>query len=278
VIPRKLWIYWHQGMPGAPFVVRKCVDSWIEQNPAWDVVVLDRRNLGGHLALDFPEGRFAKLPLEKQSNLIRLQLLSDHGGVWADATSLCMSPLDTWIDAHIASGFFAFSNPGPDRIMANWFLASEKGNPLVARLRDRYAAFFMEHDFRTDGWFGRKVRKRLKKLLNRSEKTTKYWFSPLVTKVLRVYPYYVFHYLFERLISEDPASQRIWNETRKLGADGPLKVLAAGLLSPLDSTLKREIDEKRAPLYKLSWKYDAAGYAPTTALHYLLEGRRQTAG
>ncbi len=98
LVPRKIWIYWHQGMSEAPFVVRKCIESWVKENPGWEVNFLDKDNLGEYVVLNLREEKLVNLPLPHQSDLVRLQLLSKYGGVWADATTLCMRPLDDWID------------------------------------------------------------------------------------------------------------------------------------------------------------------------------------
>ena len=141
-IPRTVWILWHQGLDKAPLVVQKCVESWIKENPCWDVVVLDAESLKKYVTPDLPPEKLATLDLTKQSNLIRLQLLSDYGGVWADATLLCLRPLDEWIDECTASGFFAFAFPdGSSRVLSTWFLASQRQCPIVVKWRQRYASF-----------------------------------------------------------------------------------------------------------------------------------------
>lgn len=274
IIPRKIWILWLQGLSEAPFIVRMCVESWIKENPNWEVVILDKDKLGEYIVLDLPEEKYASLPFSKQSNLIRLQLLSKYGGVWVDSTTLCMKPLDDWIDEFSQSGFFAFEKPGRDRMLSNWFLASEKGCPLILKLTDFYVSFFKNNTFNSKGKFKLRIIKCLSKILNRSEETTKYWFSPLITKILRVYPYFIFHYMFERLVSCDTECQIIWNNTTKISAAGPLKILRLQFLSPLNETFKNEIDEKRIPVYKLTWKYDNSKYSTSSTLYYLLEGRQ----
>ena len=111
----------------------------------WDVTILNNTNLNKYITLDVPEEKFAGLRLNHQANLVRLALLLKYGGVWADATTFCINPLDEWIDDYSKSGFFVFSKPGPDRMIANWFIASEKGNPLIAKLYKRYGSFWINN-------------------------------------------------------------------------------------------------------------------------------------
>jgi len=273
LIERKIWILWLQGVSNAPFIVKKCVDSWINENPTWDIIVLDKDNLMEYIDLEIPKGIFESLPIQKQSNLIRLQLLSDYGGVWVDATTLCMNPLDAWLHKCIDSGFFAFYKPGPDKMMSNWFMACKRGCPITMKLRKNYTLFFTTNKFNNNGWFKQLMLKILRKLLSRNEKTTKYWFSPLVIKLFRVYPYPVFHYMFERLISTDSECHHIWKNTKKISAKNSQTIRKIGIISPLTENIKNEIDKKKTNIYKLTWKYDHRKYSASTVLYYLLEGR-----
>lgn len=273
LIPRKIWILWFQGLSKAPFLVRKCIDSWVKENQNWEVIILDENNVSKYVVLDLPENILANLPLVKKSNVVRLHLLSKYGGVWADATTFCMKPLDEWIDDCTTSGFFAFYKPGRDRIMSSWFMVSEKGSPIVLKLKERLNSFWLVNEFNINTRFKKIIIKLLEQILNRNEKTTKYWFSPVVTKLLKVYPYFVFHYMFERLVSEDSECQKIWDETKRISADGPHNIKRYGLFSPVNEDIKKEVDEKHIPIYKLTWKLDHRRYSPSTLLYYLLEGK-----
>jgi hypothetical protein len=272
-IPRKVWLLWYQGMSDAPLVVKYCVDSWVRENPDWDVVVLDSGNLHKYVASAPHDAVIATLPLAKRSNLVRLELLSRYGGVWADPTTYCIRPLREWIDEYASSGFFAFANPGPERIMGNWFLASRQQCPLVNRMKERYVAYWTANCFNNEGRFKKRVIRWLSKTLNRSRRTTRYWLSPVVTKVLRVYPYFIFHYLFERVVATDPECRAIWSRTKMISADGPHSLLTFGLCAPLDENTRKEIDDRRIPVYKLTWRCDYEKCSAESVLHYLFEGR-----
>lgn len=256
LIPRIIWILWFQGLSEAPFLVKQCIASWERENPGWRVNVLTKESLNQFIDLALPKDKLKTLTLTKQSNLIRLQLLAEYGGVWADATTVCMRPLDEWIDNCTASGFFAFHKPGRDRLLSTWFMASERQCPLILNLRNHYVTYFLNHKFKVKGTLRRKITHLLERFLNRTPQTTIYWFSPVVTKLLRVYPYYIFHYMFSHLISTNAECQTIWNNTTKLSADAPHRIQRMGLHSPLNDTIRQEIDSKLTPIYKLTWKYD----------------------
>ena len=256
VLPRKLWILWYQGFSDAPLIVKICIESWINKNPGWDVIILNKTNINNYITLDVPKEIINRLNLNHQSDLVRLALLSKYGGVWADATTFCINPLDEWIDDYANSGFFVFSRPTPDKMISSWFIASEKECPLVRKLYERLALYWRQNSFNRPTRFQFKANRLLVRVLNRSEKTTKYWFSPVVTKILRVYPYFVIHYMFERLISQDVEAKKIWDNTYYASADGPALAYYLDLFSPITNEVKEQIDNNPAPLYKFDWRCD----------------------
>lgn len=120
-MPRIIWIYWHQGEAEAPFIVRRCIETWRSRNPGWEVRVLCAQTVRDYVDMsDVPPG----LPLRYSANLLRVRLMRDYGGVWTDATIYCHRPLDEWIWLHLTGGFFVFHNGGPDRFIESWFIAS----------------------------------------------------------------------------------------------------------------------------------------------------------
>jgi hypothetical protein len=152
-IPRVIWMYWHQGEAQAPFVVRRCIESWRRHNPGWKVRVLDAESVAGFADMsDVPEA----LSFRYFADLLRVRLLARHGGVWADATVWCHRPLDDWLPLMSTTGFFALRHPGVGRWISSWFLVSAPGHmiptlwaeaftPYMRRLRyvpDMYFVFF----------------------------------------------------------------------------------------------------------------------------------------
>lgn len=273
-VPRSLWILWYQGLEEAPYIVRKCIKSWAKENPTWDIVILSKSNLKDYVQLDIPERILAKLSLAHQSDLVRLALLSQYGGVWADATTYCMRPLDAWIDGATASGFFAFYKPGRDRLISSWFMASQMKCPLTAKLYRALAMYWVENDFNEPNALQIVTGRILSKIFNRKHQTTRHWFAPVVTRLLKVYPYFAIHYMFERVIAFDEEAEKIWENTVKLSAVPPHQIQKYGFRSPLTPAIKEEIDQRRVPLYKLTWKCEHDRGSAGSVLYYLMEGER----
>ncbi|RWR29823.1 hypothetical protein D2T29_13630 [Sinirhodobacter populi] len=138
-IPRILWIYWRQGEAQAPHVVRLCIASWREMNPDWDVRILDDTTVAQYADIsDVP----AHLPPRFHANLLRLRLLAQYGGIWADATTLCHRPLNDWIPLMAGqTGFFVFGGPYLDRWIDNWFIAANPKSDLIQAWCRAYARY-----------------------------------------------------------------------------------------------------------------------------------------
>lgn len=271
VIPRKIWIMWYQGYAAAPYLVRKSIDSWRKHHPTWDFVFLDSTNYRKYVKLE-ADINLDKVPLVHQSELVRLALLRDYGGVWVDATAFCVAPLDNWIDEHCRSGFFAYARPAPDRLLSSWFLASVKGGPVATKLYQQLSSYWSDNQFNHPNFLQKLLVKILSCYFNRNDRTTHRWFSPAVTKIAGVYPYFMFHYLFAQLVDTDAEVRGIWENTVKVSADKPhLVQFKYGFTAPVTAEIKQVIDGGTIPMFKLNHRFDQRNYLAGTVLFYLLE-------
>lgn len=234
LIPKTVWIFWDSGEEDAPEIVRMCIASWRARNPTWTVRVLDKTT-ASRIA-DMPPLP-AEAPIQTFADLLRCRLLNEHGGVWADATSFCVRPLDHWLPIVAQRGFFAFvwkrnerwfTWPGYFRELANWFLASEPGGTIISHW-DRYGLSY---------WSGRR----------------------------RAHVYFWPHVLFETLLYLRPAFRRAYRDMPKIGCLGP-HLVHDGVLRGRDSDrITRIIADGAAPVQKLSWKWTDAQLALARAL------------
>ncbi|MGJ8581264.1 MAG: capsular polysaccharide synthesis protein, partial [Psychromonas sp.] len=227
--------------------------------------------IGDYITLDTPENVLNKLLPAHQSDLLRLKLLFEYGGVWADSTTFCNTPLDEWVDAYSTSGFFAFEGPGKDRLISSWFMASEKGAPIPIKLYALMKRYWIENGFSAPNEKQIKITEKLSKILNKNTHRTKYWFNPIVTKLLGITPYFVLHYKFERLITLDEVAKDVWEKTIRISADSPHLVQRLGMLSSPTASVKQTLKDANAPLYKLTWKYEHEHYNSNTLLYRILE-------
>ena len=96
MLPKVVWMLWLQGWHEAPEIVRACRRSWEALSPRWIVAPLSEKTaLRALCGSKFIEAISDKgLQPEALSDCIRIELLRRYGGVWADATTYCLKPLD----------------------------------------------------------------------------------------------------------------------------------------------------------------------------------------
>lgn len=226
-----IWTCWFQGAEHAPELVRACIESWRSRNPGWDLRCLDARtvahyvDLAAHVDLSRQQITAASL-----SDILRLLLLHEYGGVWVDATTFCNTPLDEWIEPAMHEGFFAFDRPGGDRPLASWFLAARPGNRLLAAWAARALAYWQDRACTQD--------------------------------------YFWVHHQFDELLAIDRQAFSDWFATPQISADGPHSVQGAGFANDYDAV--RDLVDWSAPVFKLTYRYDPADLNENSLLTRLL--------
>lgn len=140
-LPRTIWQFWEQGADNIGKPLNKvCHRQWAGLNPGWRQTVLDKDGTGRM----FPElaELFERNPrtIQQRSDMLRLWLLAEHGGVWADMSLLPLMPLDKFIGQAVGpAGFWTFHfDPVYAGHVTSWFLAAKPKNPLVLRWRDAF--------------------------------------------------------------------------------------------------------------------------------------------
>lgn len=120
----KIWVCWWQGLDNAPEIVKACVDSIKHNAGKYEVICITEKNYKDYV--NFPEwieekrsrGIISRTIL---SDLLRLALLSNYGGIWIDSTFFCRGQcfdeymnLPLWsikrpdyLHCSVACGFFA---------------------------------------------------------------------------------------------------------------------------------------------------------------------------
>ena len=135
-IPHRIWTYWDSLTP--PPFVEFCIASWKKHNPTYEIVVLNPTNVSHYI--DTPVFHFplANTP-QRTSDFIRIHVLAQHGGIWADASLLMNSGLE-WI--HDGSDLLVYSI---DRIhelnlpvLENWFFACTPNCDFMVKWRDEF--------------------------------------------------------------------------------------------------------------------------------------------
>lgn len=270
MVRRIIFSYWDQGIASAPPVVRMCAQRMQQLHPQWEIRILDRESAASELdEIPVCKTKFSSLKKPHQSDLLRTHLLIKYGGVWADPTVFFAQTLDGWIDQMTRSGFFIFTNPGRDRLISNWFIASEANNPLLVELYARLCAYWNDNEFRNVNRRPGKLDRVLSRLINRNLARPRLWLRWPIRRVLRLTPYMIYHYQFYDLICRDPNCRNIWDKAGKLPASGPVSLLRHGLLNPASAKATALVEEPAAPLFKLTWKLPDSEIPAGSVLDYL---------
>lgn len=213
-----IWCCWFQGEDEAPEIVRRCIASWRRHNPDWDLRCLDRHTIPHYVDIArFVDLKRQKVPPPALSDILRLALLHEFGGVWVDATTLCMQPLNEWLPDRMGQGFFLFEKPGPDRPVSSWFIAAKSGNPIL------------------EEWLARSVR---------------YWQDRETYDA-----YFWVHRQFGEMVEQNPLIREMVEKCDFIHADIPHSAQLVGLYRPALEALP--LVDLTAPLFKLTHRLDA---------------------
>ena len=108
-IQKKIWVYWHQGWGFAPYIVKRCLESWKLHHKDWEIIACSRSDLKKYIDLNalIPNLASKDIRIFALSDIARITLLKNYGGVWVDATCFSSKSLNLWLPEHLNSGFFA---------------------------------------------------------------------------------------------------------------------------------------------------------------------------
>lgn len=248
VLPKKLHALWLQGEDNAPDIVQACLKTWRDHNPGWSLDVCTKEQALEKLSpVDLEIAK--KMKPAAFSDLYRLTVLKEHGGVWIDATTVCRLPLEGWIPDVLRSGFFVFDRPDADRPISSWFMVAAVDHPMICKLQDLTRwVWRQDHVTGVD-----KAHRAQKYALTADEfpwRQEKFWLEQ------ETLPYFWIHYLFDYMIYTDAEAHDIWQETTKFTAKIPQSLARRALLTPEtpEEDLAAALRTLPAPIIKLNWR------------------------
>lgn len=138
---RRIFVYWDQGWANAPEICRVCADSWQTMNPEYSVQRISFDDVKDFLGPEKVALYRTQTP-QVFANLLRLELILDGGGTWADATAFCAAPMINWLPILTQrTRTFMFAWPSSDRPVDNWFIYGVAGAPVLRAWMKLYRAF-----------------------------------------------------------------------------------------------------------------------------------------
>ena len=95
---KNIYFIWFQGFENMPEICKKCYYSWKIKNPTWNMIFIDNNNLEEFVP-KYKLKEFKKIkPIQCYSDIVRLYIIYNYGGLYVDATLYCNLPLDKYIN------------------------------------------------------------------------------------------------------------------------------------------------------------------------------------
>lgn len=144
-IPKKIWTYWDT-LELPPFI-QKCIDTWRKLNPTYEIIVLNEENLSQYIgcyeAKAIRTWKFNQTP-QRHADLIRLEVLELHGGIWLDASIILYEPID-WVQHNGSCVLYSTLERSIEPVVENWFIAATKGHPFIKFANKHFRAVAKFH-------------------------------------------------------------------------------------------------------------------------------------
>lgn len=147
--PERAFTIWFQGEEQAPPLVKACFRS-MRRHLKQELVVLDEKSLSNWISIpDFIIEKWKKgyIPHAHFSDICRIELLYQHGGLWFDATDYVTAPVPQYIMDEDVFLFMGGSKiRGSYAFFQNCFIRAKKGNPLLGIWREANFLYWKEEN------------------------------------------------------------------------------------------------------------------------------------
>lgn len=148
-----IWLFWWQGInDDTPVIVKKCISSIIANAGGRKVIVIDQDNYSKYVSIpDYIVKKLDKkqITLTHFSDILRMALLSEHGGIWMDATLFMVGKFpedmekysiysikhNMFSDYHVCKGKWS-----------GFYLACGKNSSIIKLFRDFFYEYWKHED------------------------------------------------------------------------------------------------------------------------------------
>lgn len=156
----KVWVCWFQGIENSPTVVQKCYQSLKENLTESEIVLLTSENMFDYVSFpDYILNLWKKgiITNTHMTDLLRLELLINYGGMWIDATVFCTEKQSNIPKYFFESDLFMFQclKPGRDghtHMGSSWLLSARTNNKILMGVRYLSYEYWKTHS-RMDDYF-----------------------------------------------------------------------------------------------------------------------------
>lgn len=96
MVPKKLHFIWIGDESKMP---KACIDTWVQKNPDYEVTIWGNDSLKDYVWRNWNKisDMLHKKDYAGASDIMRYQILHEQGGIYIDADSYCVKPLEDWL-------------------------------------------------------------------------------------------------------------------------------------------------------------------------------------
>ena len=141
-IPKIIWLYWDEAIISSS-TVRLCINLIKSLHKAYTVELISKSTLLNYLP-NFPI-ELLKKPANFVSDLVRLMLLEQHGGIYLDATVLLSKPVNWALELQQADQsevvlYYSDENTREEKypMVETWFIAALPQSNFIKAWREEY--------------------------------------------------------------------------------------------------------------------------------------------
>lgn len=153
----RIWVCWWQGLENAPELVKKCIESIQCNAGSHEVTVITEKNYKDYVNIPKwveEKHKAGIISRTHYSDLLRLSLLAEHGGMWLDATFFCVgSSLERYFDKPIWSikrPEYAHCSVACGQFATYSLKCSFEHRWIFATIRDFFLHYWKENDILID--------------------------------------------------------------------------------------------------------------------------------
>ena len=150
VFPKIIWWCWLQGYDQAPELARCCYESLQRNMPGYEIKIITSENLSDYIKLpDYITEKFNRgiMTPAHYSDIIRLELLTEYGGIWIDATVLCTdNDLCPVLETSPLFVYRILMKSGNLSVASNWMISAERHSPVLLLTKDLLLEYWRQHN------------------------------------------------------------------------------------------------------------------------------------
>ena len=147
-----IWTCWWQGENAMPDIVKACYNAMHRFSDGHPVILITEKNYKDYVNMPdyiIRKQQSGEIDLTHFSDILRMMLLAQHGGIWMDSTLLIPSkhlgtfirPEDKFWSCHHHTRYYNISQGG----WVSFFLACGKGNILPSFIADMHLCYWKKH-------------------------------------------------------------------------------------------------------------------------------------